>query len=68
VGAVNQVISDNKKYLETGWGDVPAPETVAALQAAAKTYNPTGIFLDTERAIRMEFFDLKDRWDLEFPE
>jgi hypothetical protein len=41
--------------------DVPATETIRALHGAEKTFNPIRIFLEIETAIRMEFFDYKNK-------
>jgi hypothetical protein len=43
----------------------PNLTTRKALKAAHDRYNPFRIFLDLEAAIRMEFFDFKNRWDAE---
>lgn len=43
----------------------PRPETVKKLEDEDKRLNPTGIFLGIESAIRMDYFDFKNKWDAE---
>jgi len=43
--------------------DFPSEQTKQALHDAEQHHNPTAIFLNIEEAIRMEFFDFKDKWD-----
>jgi regulator of protease activity HflC (stomatin/prohibitin superfamily) len=45
----------------------PVLSTRKALQAAADRYNPTGIFLNLEAAIRMEFLAFRDKWNAILP-
>jgi hypothetical protein len=41
----------------------PSSETKDKLKEVQGTYNPIGIFLEIEAAIRMEFFEFKKKWD-----
>jgi len=45
----------------------PNPLTRAALKDAEDQHNPTKIFLDLEAAIRMEYFEFKEKWDAVLP-
>ena len=42
---------------------LPGPSTRKALANAKERCEPTKIFLNLEKAIRMEFFDFKNKWD-----
>jgi len=45
----------------------PNPSTRAVLKDMEDHHNPTKILLDLEAAIRMEFFDFKQKWDAALP-
>lgn len=45
----------------------PNPSTRIVLKDAEDHHNPTKIFLDLEAAIRMEFFEFKNKWDAALP-
>jgi hypothetical protein len=47
--------------------EIPNLSTRKAMKAAEDRYKPINIFLDLEAAIRMEFFDFKNKWDAALP-
>lgn len=47
--------------------ETPNLSTRKALKDADDAYKPINIFLDLEAAIRMEFFDFKNKWDDALP-
>jgi|HubBroStandDraft_5_1064220.scaffolds.fasta_scaffold127013_2 hypothetical protein len=65
VESLLRAIADDGKQPAIAPGIRPAPTTVAALLAIEKRCDPTQIFLEIETAIRMDFFDFKNRWDAE---
>jgi hypothetical protein len=46
---------------------MPTTRTVTALTEISERFNPTGIGLDIETSIPMDFFDFKVKWENEFP-
>jgi hypothetical protein len=69
VDAILQAAIDDGKlnrtyHLDSGF---PVPSAIKALDDAAEQYKPVKIFLDLEAAIRLEFFDFKNKWDEELP-
>jgi hypothetical protein len=69
VNAVLKAVIDDGKFNVTyaQTNAIPNVSTRKALEEANDTYSPTGIFLDLETAIRMEFGEFKDKWDAELP-
>ncbi len=65
VEAVLKAVVDDEKFNETYalTNLTPNLTTRTALKNLNAEHNPTGIFLDLEAAIRMEFFDFKGKWD-----
>lgn len=45
----------------------PNRSTTMVLKDAEDHHKPTKIFLDLEAAIRMEFFEFKNKWDAALP-
>jgi hypothetical protein len=62
VDAILKAVIDDAPSTET-----PNVSTRKALKEADDHYKPTSIFLDLETAIRMEFFDFKNKWDAALP-
>jgi len=69
VNAVLKAVTDDGKFNATyaQTNAIPNQSTRKALKEANDEYKPTGILLDLETAIRMEFLDFKDKWDAELP-
>jgi hypothetical protein len=53
----------NFNHTYTLTNETPNLSTRTALKAADDRYKPISIFLDLEAAIRMEFFEFKNKWD-----
>jgi hypothetical protein len=51
----------------TGLKTQKAALTMKKLEGANKHHDPIKVFLDLETAIRMEFFDFKEKWDALLP-
>jgi hypothetical protein len=62
VDAILKAVIDDAPSTET-----PNVSTRKALKEADDRYKPISIFLDLETAIRMEFFDFKNKWDAALP-
>jgi hypothetical protein len=67
VDAVLKAVIEDQKFDGTyGTTDgTPNLSTRKALEDADECYKPISIFLDIETAIRMEFFEFKNKWDAE---
>ena len=61
LGAILEAVTDS------GDAEIPSDSTRGALKDANDRYNPISIFLDLESAIRLEFFDFKNKWDAALP-
>ena len=69
VDAVLKAVLDDQKLNETYTltDQIPNLSTREALKVADESYKPIKIFLDLEAAIRMGFFDFKQKWDAVLP-
>jgi hypothetical protein len=65
VESLLRAVADDGQYAPAVPGARPAPTTVATVLATEKRCNPTKIFLEIETAIRMDFFEFKQKWDAE---
>ena len=69
VDAVLQAVIEegnfNRTYSLTT--ETPNKSTRTALRDANDRHKPISIFLNIEEAIRMEFFDFKNKWDVALP-
>jgi hypothetical protein len=59
VSAIDKIVIDEKDV------QYPSKQTKKKLEDAEKHHKPLSIFLDIEAAIRMDFFDFKNKWDAE---
>jgi len=60
--ATLKITLEDENY-EREYMQFPAKESVEALWAANKQFDPAQIIVDLEKAIRMTFMDFKDQWD-----
>lgn len=63
VEAVLTAVLEDKNYEHVAGVGIPAPETEKSLADANEKSDPISIGLDLEKAIRLELFDFKNRWD-----
>jgi len=65
VDSLLRAVIDDRSHPPIAPGVYPARATVATLAEADKRCDPIKIFLEIETAIRMEFFEFKQKWDAE---
>lgn len=69
VGAIQKAVIADWEFNNMNHREnlVPNESTIKALKALDDFHKPNSIFLEIETAIRMEFFEFKQRWDAALP-